>query len=271
MCALSRPLKVGGSSLRAREGCSVSVETLSNKSNQGRFAHSESLRNLETNWSELIKISSPAVSPSPPTASVRLVICANPESEAVLAAREIRRYVRTGGRFRDCAIIVRRLEPYHATIACVFRRYEIPFFMDRREAVAHHPLTELTRFAFRTVAFGWRHDDWFGALKSGLVSPREDAIDELENEALARGWEGKVWREPLPIALESARGQGLERLRSQIVPPFATFAAGLAENSFTPRVAKVEFASSTSLSSTTRAFHSVSRRLPFLRWDKNCM
>ena len=220
--------------LANREGWNVSIETLSNKSGRGRFANSESLRNLEANWSQPIKIPAPTHTLATPPASVRLVVCANPESEAVLAAREIRRYVRTGGRYRDCAIIVRRLESYHATLACVFRRYEIPFFMDRRAAVAHHPLTELTRFAFRTVAFGWRHDDWFGSLKSGLVSQNEEAIDELENEALARGWEGKVWREPLTIANENDRGERMELLRQQVVPPFAAFAAALAENSFTP-------------------------------------
>ena len=168
-----------------------------------------------------------------PTA-IRLASCANPESEAVLAAREIWRHVRAGGSYRECAIMVRRLDPYQATIARVFRRYEIPFFMDRREAVAHHPLTELTRFAFRTVTFGWRHDDWFGALKSGLVSARADLIDELENEALAHGWEGKVWREPLSIRQESDRGQRLETLRGELVAPFIGFTTALAENSFAP-------------------------------------
>jgi len=229
--------------LANREGCIVSVETLSNNSNPGRFAHCESLRHLEANWSrpggpkacgQKPEISRPNSDIRLPPSALRLVVCANPESEAVLAAREIRRHVRAGGRFRDCAIIVRRLEPYHATLSRVFRRYEIPFFMDRREGGAPHPLTELTRFAFRTVAFGWRHDDWFGALKSGLVSPREDAIDELENEALARGWEGKVWREPLSIADESERGRRLEALRARIVAPFAALGAALAENSFAP-------------------------------------
>ena len=52
----------------------------------------------------------------------------------------------------------------------VFRRYGIPFFLDRRESVAHHPLAELTRSALRTVAFDWLHDDWFAALKAGFSS-----------------------------------------------------------------------------------------------------
>ena len=49
-----------------------------------------------------------------------------------------------------------------------------PFFLDRREAVAHHPLAELTRNALRTVAFDWRHDDWFAALKAGFSPVRRN-------------------------------------------------------------------------------------------------
>ena len=59
-----------------------------------------------------------------------------------------------------------------------FHRYDIPFFLDRRESVAHHPLAELTRGALRTLAFDWRPDDWFAALKAGFSPVTEDKIDE---------------------------------------------------------------------------------------------
>src|SRR6185295_10114614 len=102
---------------------------------------------------------------SPPP--LRLVTCANPEAEAIFAAREILRYVSEGGRFRDVAVLVRQLDSYHHPLRRTFARYGIPYFLDRREPVAHHPLADLTRHALRTAAYTWRHADWFGALKSG--------------------------------------------------------------------------------------------------------
>jgi len=219
----------------------VSVETLPRDPNRSRFAQSAPLARLEELWTGAaapVKGSDSSNSADAgkvgPPESIRLVVCGDREAEATLAAREILRFVRDGGRFRDCAVIVRELEPYHASIARVFRRYEIPFFMDRREPVAHHPLAELTRFAFRTVVFGWRHDDWFGALKSGLAPVAEDRIDELENEALARGWEGKTWREPLAIEGDGARGRWFEGIRVLVVPPFAKLADALAANTRGP-------------------------------------
>ena len=160
------------------------------------------------------------------------VSCANPEAEAVFAAREILKFVRAGNRFRDCAILVRNLENYHKPLAREFRRYEIPFFLDRRESVAHHPLAELTRSALRTVAFDWQHNDWFAALKSGFCAAEETEIDRLENAALEFGWRGKKWREPLP-------DENLEQLRKKILPPFENFSGQLAKSKFQPNGAQL--------------------------------
>jgi len=160
--------------------------------------------------------------------TLRVAVCPSPDAEVVLAAREILRHVRAGGRYRDCAVLVRTHAGYHDTLRRVFQRYEIPFFLDRREPVAHHPLAELTRYALRTVALGWEHDDWFGALKTGLAPGDEADFDELENQALARGWKGGAWKRPLRIAEDQHLERRLERLRERIVPPFQQLAERLA-------------------------------------------
>src|SRR6185369_6925691 len=168
-----------------------------------------------------------------PASRIRLAACPNPEAEAILAAREILRHVRTSGRFREAAVLVRSLDLYADTVRRVFTRYDVPFFLDRREPVAHHPLAELTRYALRTVAFGWRQDDWFGALKTGLVPARDEEIDWLENAALKFGWEGQAWKQPLQIPDDSKLSERAERLCQNLVPPFARLAdaLGAAESS----------------------------------------
>lgn len=202
--------------LAALDDCQITIETLTSTPGHGRFAGSETLRQLEQNWSRLQ--ATPA--PSEPADSIQLVACANAEAEVICAAHEILRHVRTGGRYRECAVIVRALDTHQATLERTFRRYDIPFFMDARESVAHHPLAELTRFALRTIAFNWRHDDWFGALKTGLVPGGETEIDWLENLALARGWEGKTWHEPIAIPDSESQAARVESLRQKIVPQF---------------------------------------------------
>lgn len=212
--------------LRARlselPGCAMEIETLPRAAGRGRFAAAPALQHLEAHWA------APRPFGGDPAPVVRVFECGDPEQEVVLAAREILRFVRdTGARFRETAVLLRRLEGYPELIRRVFRRYEIPFFLDRRESVAHHPLAELTRSALRTVAFDWQHADWFSALKTGLVSPQTAALDRLENEALARGWQGPRWREPLDIPEQPDLAARLDALRVQIVPPFERLARDL--------------------------------------------
>lgn len=171
---------------------------------------------------------------------LRFVACANPDAEAIFAAREILKFVRTPradgtkNRFRDAAVLVRDLETYHEPLQRVFSRYGIPFFLDRRESVSHHPMAELTRGALRTIVYQWAHDDWFATLKTGLVPAPELEIDRLENEALARGWKGAVWQEPIEIEDKPEISERLEALRKKIIAPFKQLASQLAASQNRP-------------------------------------
>jgi ATP-dependent helicase/nuclease subunit B len=200
------------------------VEKLNRVPAQSRFAESPALQNLEEKLATDFTNHESRIT----TSGLRLAVCADPEAEATLAAREILRFVRANGRFRDTAVIVRQLDGYHDVLRRVFLRYGIPFFLDRREPVAHHPLAELTRYALRLALYGWQHDDWFGALKTGLVTADESAVDRLENEALARGWEGNAWFQPLNTPGDSALEQSLNRWLGGILPAFARWNESLA-------------------------------------------
>lgn len=214
-------------------GAEMNIELIERNPRSTRFDKSPILQRLETEWSRGEKPLTESRAQSEPTSlarSLRVAACANPESEAIVGAREILRHVQKGGRYRDVTVLVRKLEKYHQVLQRIFSRYQIPCFLDRRESVSHHPLAELTRNALRTVAFHWQRDDWFAALKTGLLGADEKEIDELENEALARGWKGATWHEPIQLkdvprsAEERQRlvdlEARLEQLRNQVMPAF---------------------------------------------------
>jgi ATP-dependent helicase/nuclease subunit B len=238
--------------LSAIPGVSIKEEPLAREPQRTRFAAS-ALAHLEDSWSES-EITQHATRPAAPKpgeggntqhipnrkseignrkSEVRLITAADPEAEAIFAAREILKFIRTRhadgtpNRFRDVAVLVRDLERYHEPLQRVFSRYGIPFFLDRRESVSHHPLAELTRGALRTIVFQWSHDDWFAALKTGLVPADELEIDRLENEALARGWKGEIWQQPIQIENDPKLAERLEALREKIISPFERLSARL--------------------------------------------
>jgi len=206
--------------LEAEAGIDVTVHCLPRIREQSRFAESPSLFHLEANWTDPQEWQFAGD-------WVRLVQCFDAEAEVLHAARTIHQHVRSGGRYRDVAVLLRGIEGYQDAIQRVFSRHGIPYFLDKRESVAHHPLAELTRSALRLAAFAWRHEDWFAALKCGLVTPDDELVDELENQALARGWNGPRWREPLLIEKEPGLTNRLEFFRQKIVPPFVTFVDGM--------------------------------------------
>jgi ATP-dependent helicase/nuclease subunit B len=210
--------------------CEISTELLKRDARKNRFTAQPALQCLEACWQsgagfQPAKNRQDACSTT--NNAVRIITCSNAETEAIFTAREILKFVRAGNRFRDCAVLVRNLDSYHQPLARTFRRHDIPFFLDRRESVAQHPLAELTRGALRTIVFDWQPDDWFAALKAGFSPVKEEQIDALENTALAFGWRGEKWRAPLP-------DETSESLRKIIFPPFENFLAQLNHNKFRP-------------------------------------
>ena len=229
-CLPQRPLQPGDPfsmwSVVARTYCGVrdeltavfqhapGEETLARRKAEGRFDAAPMLAHLEECWGTQKPFESTGD-------AVRIVKCANVEAEAIFTAREILKFVRGGGRFREAAVLARSLDHASDALRRAFQRYEIPFFLDRREAVGHHPLAELTRGALRAIAFGFKHCDLFGALKSGLIGIADEDIDWLENISLARGWNGADWRSELncgPKAHEDERKR-VEAIRTRAMTP----------------------------------------------------
>ncbi|MGE5592833.1 MAG: helicase-exonuclease AddAB subunit AddB [Betaproteobacteria bacterium] len=125
---------------------------------------------------------------------IRLVAAANPRAEVEAAAREILRLAREDGvRFRDIGVIVGDLEAYHDLIEPIFKDHGIPFFIDRRRPVGHHPLVELVRSALDVVCEDWAYDPVFRCLKTDLVPVSRREVDLLENFVLACGIRGRRW------------------------------------------------------------------------------
>lgn len=217
------------------------VEIILRDPSKSRFHHASQLFQLEQSWvGTPDRVNGPLGNQEVAenggqnlqAPAVRLMACPDAESEASLVAREIRRHAMAGGRYRDCAVLVRSLDNYHDVLRRALERYEIPFFLDRREPVAHHPLAELTRYALRTVAFDWRQEDWLGVLKSGLAGVQDIEVDWLENEALKRGWEGSAWREPLDIPEDATLARPLEEVRERVMHPFLRFASAVTAQQF---------------------------------------
>ncbi len=220
-CLVSQTVAKCKTEMEARHRQPVSVKLLQRGEGPSRFEGSRPLRYLEARWGRLEAVENAV----PCNGSVAVNECSDPEAEAACAAREIVRFVRGGGRWREAAVLVRDFNnDYPHVLRRVFRRYGIPFFLDHRENVAYHPLAELTRGALRTIAFDWEQRDWFTVLKSGLLDLPTEELDQMENAALAHGWRGPAWREGLKAPKDEELEAVMNQRRQEIMPPFLTLA-----------------------------------------------
>ena len=125
---------------------------------------------------------------------VSLVAAANPQSEVEAVARAIIRLCREEGyRWQDISVILRDSALYAEHIQTVFSDYNIPFFIDQKQPVVHHPIVEMLRSALEVAEKNWTYEPVFRYLKTDLADISRNDADLLENYVLVYGIRGSSW------------------------------------------------------------------------------
>ena len=117
-------------------------------------------------------------------------------------------------RFRDIAVILRDIAPYRELIEASFSDHNIPYFLDQRRPVRHHPLVELLRSALALIGDDFKTDDVLNYLKTDLApfarlgaegesvgesdllddTETRAVVDAIENCARTQGFTSANWR-----------------------------------------------------------------------------
>lgn len=140
---------------------------------------------------------------------IRLYRAKAPYSELEWVAAEILRLVQEEGfRFRDIAVTGRTLEGREENLTLLFRRYGVPAFFSAMSDVLQRPVFAVVTAALDTVAGGYRYEDVFRYLKTGLAGIADEDRDLLENYVLKWNLRGSRWTEERPWNMHP-RGFGL--------------------------------------------------------------
>ncbi|AHK48629.1 ATP-dependent helicase [Bacillus velezensis TrigoCor1448] len=125
----------------------------------------------------------------------------NRRAELEGIAREIQSLVRDEGyRYKDMAILIRQPEDYKDLLKEVFADYGLPYFIDGKASMQHHPLIEFIRSSLDVVKGNWRYEAVFRCAKTELLFPLDqpeqkirEQVDQLENYCIAYGIKGERW------------------------------------------------------------------------------
>ena len=126
------------------------------------------------------------------------------EVEAVMAALiDLVQRPNAPLRYRDIAIVVRDLTPYHDLISAALAARGIPFFIDRRRPTYHHSLVQFVRALLEIPGGGAFDQSIITILKTGLSGLDDAASAALENYVLAHGLgNSALWENDWPFAVK---------------------------------------------------------------------
>ena len=128
------------------------------------------------------------------TQAITLYTADSPYSEAEWVAAEILRLAREEGvRLREIGVCARSMESYGAILQSVFDRYGVPLFLGRMSDILEKPVLTLITAALAAAGGGYRYDDMFRYLKTGLTPLSPEDVDLLENYVLKWNLEGSAW------------------------------------------------------------------------------
>ncbi len=125
--------------------------------------------------------------------------------EVEYAASLILHLVREKGwRFRDFIVTARQFERYAAQVESVFAQCDVPLFLSTVTDILEKPVLTLITAALDTVSGGYRQEDLFRYLKTGLTDLEDDQRDKLENYALTWDLRGSRWTAQADWAMHPA-------------------------------------------------------------------
>ena len=158
--------------------------------------------------------------------SVKVLAADDVYEEADYICAEICRLVREDGyTFNDIAVTVRDIDSFGAVISGVMERYDIPFFLDKRDSVDASAIVHYINTIFRTVLTRkFKTDNIIKLIKSPLYGILNYEISDLEDYCVRWGVDGDMWNEDFTAAPDSGIDLGrINELRKRVITPLVSF------------------------------------------------
>lgn len=129
--------------------------------------------------------------------SVQIWCAKNAREEMDFVAQKIRYLVRTEHyRYKDFAIVTNDLKAYTNQTEHIFKKYDLPVFLDDKRSILLNSCVEYIRSLLAMAEKNFTYESVFRYLRTGLTGISREDIDVLENYVIAMGIRGyKKWQE----------------------------------------------------------------------------
>ncbi|WP_051151037.1 PD-(D/E)XK nuclease family protein [Butyrivibrio sp. VCB2006] len=122
---------------------------------------------------------------------LELFEASTPESEVRQAMLKIMEAVRSGKyAYRDIALVCGNLEEYSDLVARTADRFGIPVYIDQNTSLMLNPFIEYITSALGIIIYGYKYEDVFHYMRSGMTAFSKEDTDLLDNYVRALGIKG---------------------------------------------------------------------------------
>lgn len=165
------------------------------------------------------------------TENMELFLASNPYSEVEKVAKKIYDLVKNQGyKYREIGMISNDMESYAEEAKVIFKKYEIPIFMDEKKDLNQNILIKYILALLDIFEKNWSYEAVFNYLKIGLLDFDYYEICLLENYCKKWGIRGAKWQSQFSYEPLNEIQEKLENLRQQIVEPILKFKQNFREN-----------------------------------------
>lgn len=161
--------------------------------------------------------------------NIKLFLANNPYSEIEYVANNILNLVRENQlKYRDIAVITKDISQYSSLIKVIFKKYNIPVFIDEKQDLSQNILVKYITSLLDIFAKNWSMEAMFNYIKSGFLDLEIEDIFMLENYCKLLGIKGmKKYSEEWKIEIKNYDLEKLNQIRLKIVDPLLKFRQSL--------------------------------------------
>ncbi len=169
---------------------------------------------------------------------IELAACQSRHIEIERVGRGIVQLAREKGyEWRDIAVVTPQIGDYAMHVKRIFTAMNIPFFLDEKRSVMNHPLVQYLMGILKFFAYGYRYEDAFRILKSGLTLLDDGKVQVLENYVLGYGIKHGAWWKPFYKGPEDVVAEA-EAIRLEWIETLEGFRKGLKKSKTVEGLAK---------------------------------
>lgn len=165
--------------------------------------------------------------------NIKLFLANNNYSEIENVANNIVELVRDEQyRYKDISIITKQIEDYSSIIKSIFKKYNIPVFIDEKKDLNQNILVKYIISVLDIFAKNWNVETIFNYLKIGFSELQNEEIFIIENYCKKYGITGfKKFTNEWTTSIESKEDiEKLNNIRLKIINPLVKFKEELGRN-----------------------------------------